>query len=277
MKKKIQKQYLTIGEVAKIMQVSKTSLRYYDEIGILKPAYTHEDTGYRYYSKNQLPLLSFIVVAIDLGIPLKDFKKYLQASDGINLEEFVNYAKENVSDSIKKLQRGLYFLNAAEKHFSNNIQDIGYQNNENEYTKQINERYFITLQYSFLNSSAHFDFFEYWKKLSELYAIIAKNELTFSIEQGIIFSRSENSILTRVFVEIKNSKKKIIEHAEIICIPQGDYTCSFYPDEYIAEATTKYFDHPSFTKGNILVVSDILDKQIGNKTMCLEVQLLTDK
>lgn len=39
-----------IGEYSKITQVSGGQLRYYDEIGLLKPAKIDEWTGYRYYS-----------------------------------------------------------------------------------------------------------------------------------------------------------------------------------------------------------------------------------
>ena len=37
--------YMTIGEVAKVKQISIKALRYYEKIGILKPAYCDPDTG----------------------------------------------------------------------------------------------------------------------------------------------------------------------------------------------------------------------------------------
>ena len=40
---------LSIGEAAKLKQVSVKSLRYYETIGILKPAYVDPSSGYRYY------------------------------------------------------------------------------------------------------------------------------------------------------------------------------------------------------------------------------------
>lgn len=48
------KEYLTIGEVSKMKGVGIKSLRYYDRLGILKPAYINPDTGYRYYSIEQM-------------------------------------------------------------------------------------------------------------------------------------------------------------------------------------------------------------------------------
>ena len=46
--------YMTIGEVAKVKQISIKALRYYEKIGILKPAYCDPNTGYRYYKNEQM-------------------------------------------------------------------------------------------------------------------------------------------------------------------------------------------------------------------------------
>ena len=40
--------YMTIGEVAKVKQISIKALRYYEKIGILKPAYCDPDTKASY-------------------------------------------------------------------------------------------------------------------------------------------------------------------------------------------------------------------------------------
>ena len=48
------KEYLTIGEVARIKKVSIKSLRYYEHIGILIPEKINPENGYRYYSREQL-------------------------------------------------------------------------------------------------------------------------------------------------------------------------------------------------------------------------------
>lgn len=43
-------EYLTISELAKTNSVSIKALRYYEKIGILKPAYINPHNGYRYYT-----------------------------------------------------------------------------------------------------------------------------------------------------------------------------------------------------------------------------------
>ena len=54
---------LSIGEVAKIRNVNVQSLRYYEKLGILIPAYINPDTGYRYYSLEQIMILDTIIRA----------------------------------------------------------------------------------------------------------------------------------------------------------------------------------------------------------------------
>lgn len=68
-----------IGEFSKISRVSKRLLHYYDDIGLLKPAYIDQTTGYRYYRAGQLPRLNCILALKELGLTLDQIKKMLQA------------------------------------------------------------------------------------------------------------------------------------------------------------------------------------------------------
>lgn len=81
-------QLLSIGKVSKLKNVSIKSLRYYDQIGILRPAFVNTETNYRYYTKEQLYLLDAITVCIRLGIPLKNLHDYVENSS-INLQKLL--------------------------------------------------------------------------------------------------------------------------------------------------------------------------------------------
>lgn len=67
----------TVGEFSQVAQVSKRMLRYYDEIGLLKPVHTDPFTGYRYYSAEQLPQLNRILTLKDLGLSLEQIQDIL--------------------------------------------------------------------------------------------------------------------------------------------------------------------------------------------------------
>lgn len=66
------------GEFSKIARVSRRSLHYYDEIGLLKPAVIDPETGYRYYSAQQLPRLNRILALKDLGLTLDQIARMLR-------------------------------------------------------------------------------------------------------------------------------------------------------------------------------------------------------
>lgn len=67
---------LSIGALSKQTGVHIKSLRYYDSLGILRPAYVDPSSGYRYYSLQQIPVVDAIQLCVDLDIPLKQFTDY---------------------------------------------------------------------------------------------------------------------------------------------------------------------------------------------------------
>jgi DNA-binding transcriptional MerR regulator len=69
---------LKIGEFARVAQVSLATLRHYEKSGLLKPLVLDPDTGYRYYSLDQLPRLNRILALKDLGFSLERIAQILE-------------------------------------------------------------------------------------------------------------------------------------------------------------------------------------------------------
>ncbi len=67
-----------IGEFAQIAQVSGRQLRFYDQLGLLRPARIDPQTGYRYYSIRQLPRLNSILALKELGLSLEQIGPLLK-------------------------------------------------------------------------------------------------------------------------------------------------------------------------------------------------------
>ena len=67
----------TVKEISKITGISIRTLRYYDEIGLLKPARVTE-AGYRLYDDQELEKLQEILFYKELEIPLSDIKKIME-------------------------------------------------------------------------------------------------------------------------------------------------------------------------------------------------------
>ena len=75
---------LRIGAFARLARVSIKLLRYYDEVGLLPPHSVDRDTGYRYYSVDQLVPLNRLLIYRRLGISVKDLRRLarMDASPG---------------------------------------------------------------------------------------------------------------------------------------------------------------------------------------------------
>jgi DNA-binding transcriptional MerR regulator len=67
-----------IGDFSRIARVSARLLRFYDEIGLLKPAHADAQSGYRHYTVAQLARLNRITVLKDLGFSLEQIGEILQ-------------------------------------------------------------------------------------------------------------------------------------------------------------------------------------------------------
>lgn len=107
-----------IGEFSKIAFVSVKTLRYYDEMGLLKPAQIDRFTEYRYYSLDQLPRLNRILAFKDLGFSLQEIARLLD--ENISTEQLrgmlrlkQSEAQQRVADEqarVARIQARLYLI-----------------------------------------------------------------------------------------------------------------------------------------------------------------------
>ena len=72
---------MQINEFAKLVSVSVRTLHYYDEIGLLKPAFVDEQNGYRFYDENSLLRMQEILFYRELDFPLKSILEILSSPD----------------------------------------------------------------------------------------------------------------------------------------------------------------------------------------------------
>jgi len=64
-----------IGQFSKITKVTVKALRFYEEEGLLEPAYTDAATGYRYYTTEQLPRAFKIVSLRQCGFSIPEIRQ----------------------------------------------------------------------------------------------------------------------------------------------------------------------------------------------------------
>lgn len=104
-----------IGDFSDITKYSIKTLRYYDEIGLLKPSYTDYYSGYRYYESYQVKDALLINKLKKLGLSLSEIKEYLKTKNNNILKnkerEFYNMAEEIrkfVEEDNLKFEQGDY-------------------------------------------------------------------------------------------------------------------------------------------------------------------------
>ena len=68
---------LKIGEVADFFQISVKAVRIYEKKGIITPAYIDPESGYRYYTPDQLHQMAALLELKALGFSLDEIKDVL--------------------------------------------------------------------------------------------------------------------------------------------------------------------------------------------------------
>ena len=83
-------QHLTIGQMAKLNQISQQTLRLYDREGLLTPMITDPHTGYRYYHIIQSARLDMIQYMKASGMTLKQIRPLLNEGNSQIIKQFLH-------------------------------------------------------------------------------------------------------------------------------------------------------------------------------------------
>lgn len=98
--------YFTIGEVSKLFNLPIKTLRYYDEKGVLKPAYINQKTKYRYYSREQFMSIDIIKYCKLIGMSLEEIKRFINSDSSIEVMiDNMNKQSELISRKIEELAK----------------------------------------------------------------------------------------------------------------------------------------------------------------------------
>ena len=120
---------LTIGEFARLGQISARMLRHYDEIGLLRPDRVDDTNGYRLYTTSQLGTLHRILALRDLGFTLEQIGELLDENPPVEqLRGMLRIRRAQIEQSLgdeqARLRRVEAHLRALEGTHTVNMQDI---------------------------------------------------------------------------------------------------------------------------------------------------------
>ena len=105
---------MLIKEFAELTGVSVRTLHYYDEIGLLMPAYVDRFTGYRYYDKNSLLRMQEILFYRELDFPLKNIEEIL-SSPNYDKNKALKEQKHLLTLKKERLERLISAIDGAVK------------------------------------------------------------------------------------------------------------------------------------------------------------------
>ena len=116
-KEQMMKEYYKIGEISKLYNIGTDSLRYYEEIGILRPR--RDENGYRMYSVGDIRTLNVLRELRSIGFPMKDIKAHLKDFD-------VQQTLDMFAEAIERINRRQQELELLKKNVSERIDEINY-------------------------------------------------------------------------------------------------------------------------------------------------------
>ena len=135
---------MQIKEFARFTGVSVRTLHYYDEIGLLKPAYVDEHTGYRFYNEKSVLRMQEILFFRELDFPLKSIARILSSSD-YDKEKALNEQKKLLILKKERLEKLISAIDSAKK--GENVMKA-FDNKEFEnYKEEVKEKWGKTKAY----------------------------------------------------------------------------------------------------------------------------------
>lgn len=262
---------LSIGEAAKLKNVSIKALRYYEKLGIFNPAYIDPQSGYRYYSPAQLFDLDVILTCGELGIPLKHILDYQTDKDAIDLRQLLIEGAGIAEQKIKRARQSLLQINTYLEEIE---QQDSFRHCPNTYTRTMPSRYFCAKPWDI---SRPFEIKNYLKTMSNLYQLADELGTTPLYFQGLLIDTTStektSSCQAYVAVDLYPSKSDTnlqTNEADIKYLPEDTYTGFRIESNDLTEcvdtALTYAKEHPGF-----YVMTEIWDAELAANTFIIEL------
>ncbi len=248
----------TINEVAKLHNISKKTLLYYEKKEIFEPAFIDKENLYRYYTLNQFSKLKTILSLKDLDTPLDEIKDYLENTSSINSIKFIKKQIKKIEEKKKKLleveEALIDRLEVYEKAYNLDERYLDYVN-----FKEINERkicYFKCENYPLGE--------EVLLTYRRVIEYLKKHEVKLSRHYGDIYLKEglNTDIMSNVGVfSVINNSISLKDNVKIL--PKGNYAFMYklggYPDLLKAKYFLKEIENKGFIIDGDIIAFALLD------------------
>lgn len=218
------KMYMTTGELAKLMGITKETLFHYDEIGLFRPAVVMPN-GYRKYEIRQTELLNTILLLKDLGMALKEIRELLMNRSPEKMLEVFSEREQKIQEELTKLKNmKRWIANRKER-----IQ-TGLQINPDEIRiQEFPERYYL---YSSVENGNEEDSY---KKTNELITRFLEANPGFKSDYEVAYIQHGKNVESGIYDQYDNAVI-LLEHRprelSYLIFPAGDYLTACHPGNW---------------------------------------------
>jgi DNA-binding transcriptional MerR regulator len=136
----------TVKQLANLAGVSRRTLHYYDEVGLLRPA-THKENGYRQYGEGEVLRLQQILFYRELGLNLGEIREILEHPD-FDLLQALESHRSALLARVDRLQRLIETVDKTILHVRGEIEmdDLEFykgfdEEKQKRYEQEARERY----------------------------------------------------------------------------------------------------------------------------------------
>lgn len=216
------KNYYKINEISNLYNIGKDSLRYYEEIGILKPE--RDSNGYRLYSIQDIWKLNVIKDLRNLSFPMEKIKDYLEDKTVKNTLDILN---EEISIINKKLEQLKVQKSTISARIKSLKEDASETNLEKMGIIEIDDRKVIVLNDTF-NRDEEADFLikKLQKKHEDKLYLLGNNYVGITMNLSKVYEKIYNAYTSVFFVLDKDDKNYDM------VIPGGKYLTLTYKGSY---------------------------------------------
>lgn len=139
-----EKKIYSIGELAKLCGTSPRQLRYYDQIGLIKPKFRNPDTGYRYYTEDQIEQLFFINELRHIGISNESIPRIFINRD---VEQLVQELQLNLAQVEQEIQTSLNKYHNIVNALVMNTRALAYLNGQEAIDAERYQQYWVSVKW----------------------------------------------------------------------------------------------------------------------------------
>jgi DNA-binding transcriptional MerR regulator len=188
-------------------------LRYYDRIGVLKPAYTDPNTSYRYYAFSQLKIAEVIRLCLELGIPLNQLDKLMENSGKIHLTRLLEIGKELGELKVHTILNGLKYIDYLQQEIQKNDRLLPCNTPT---SVDVPNCHFLLEQIGKLPDDKYF-----YETLSALYVKAAEQGHKVGFKYGLFYKYRADEVERYQFIDILSPSKNSLD--DVVTIPAGKY------------------------------------------------------